>query len=159
MCLGRLALALAGLGDGIGEAEGKDLGDAVVAHADAVEGVGDLDGAPVVGDDDDLGLAREGLELLAEADHVRLVQGGVDLVQEAERGRVDLQDGDQEGGRRQGAFAAGKQRQPLEPLTRRLGDDVDPAGAPELITLGNGQLGGPAAKQGGEGLGERHRHP
>ena len=49
----------AGLGGRVGggrvEAHGDGLGDAVLAHADAVERVGALDRAAIVGDDDVLG--------------------------------------------------------------------------------------------------------
>ena len=40
------------------EVDGEDPADAPLLHGDAVEHVGLLHGAPAVGDDDELGLAR-----------------------------------------------------------------------------------------------------
>jgi chromosome segregation protein len=94
------------------------------------EHAADLSGLRLVGDDDHLRFGGQRAQLLAEPDHVRLVQRGVDLVQQAERGRVDPEDRDQQRRRRQRPLAPGQQRQALQPLARRLGDDVDPGRPP-----------------------------
>ena len=73
----------------------------IVADRDPVQGVGGLDRAAVVGDDDELGPGRELPERLREASHVRLVERGIDLVEHAEGRRADLEHGEQQRNRAQ----------------------------------------------------------
>ena len=111
----------------VGEAEREHLGDAVATHCDAVECVGDLDGTPVVGDDDRLRLARKRAQFIAEANDVRLVERGVDLIEEQKWGRVDPEDGEEESDRGQRSLSTGEQCQSLQSLAGRLRDDIDAA--------------------------------
>src|SRR5690348_3194626 len=60
-------------------------GDAVAAHGDAVEGVGGLHRAALVGDDDELGTLPELLEDQEQPLQVRVVQGRFHLVEHVER--------------------------------------------------------------------------
>ena len=67
------------------EAQAEDLGHALLLHGDAVEYVGGLHGAAAVGDDDELGLVAERVQIICEAFDISVVQCGVDLVEHTER--------------------------------------------------------------------------
>ena len=100
---------------GLVEPKADDPADRVVADGHAVERVGRLDRAAVVGDDDELGLVGEAAQRVGEAADVRLVERRVDLVEDAERDRPDLEHREQQGDRGQGPLAARQHRQRLRP--------------------------------------------
>src|SRR5690625_4568689 len=62
------------------QALGDHRGDAVTAHGHPVERIGNLHGALLVGDDDQLGLVTQLAEDLQQPAQVRVVQGRLDLV-------------------------------------------------------------------------------
>ena len=68
-----------------------NLTGAIGLHTDAVERLRRLDGAAVVGDEDELRLVAQFGQQVAEASDVGLVQRGVDLVEHAEGGRGHLE--------------------------------------------------------------------
>ena len=106
------------------EAQAEDLGDALLLHGDAVEDIGGFHRAAAVGDDDELGLVAEGMEVAGEALDVAVVQRGVDLVEHAERRGPDLEDGEIERDGDEGLLAAGEQRDGLDLLAGRLDADA-----------------------------------
>ena len=81
----------------------------------------------VVGDDKELGLREELLELFDEASDVGVVESRVELVEHTERSRLDHEDREEKRNRRHRALAARKKRNRLGSLTRRTRDDVDAA--------------------------------
>ena len=148
-------------GDGLArgqvcEAERDDAADRVVADRDAVERVGGLDRAAVVGDDDELDVLGERAQRRAEAPDVRLVERRVDLVEHAERHGPDLEHREQQRDRGQGALATGEHRQRLALLARRSRRDLH-AGRREVVRLGQRELGLAPAEQLPEA--PRRRHP
>ena len=64
---------------------------------------------------------------LGEAAHVGLVERSVDLVEDAEGRGLELEDADQQRERGERLFAAREQKDVLQLLARRRGDDVDAA--------------------------------
>ena len=84
----QLAAALARQCLRLVEPEADDATHGVVADGHPVEGVGGLDRAPVVGDDDELRLVGEAAQRVGEPPDVRLVERRVDLVEDAERDRA-----------------------------------------------------------------------
>ena len=131
---------------GLVEPEADDAADRVVADGHAVQRVGRLDRAAVVGDDDELRLVGEAAQGIGEPADVRLVERGVDLVEHAERDRSDLEHREQQGDGGQGPLAARQHRQRLRLLAGRPGDDLD-AGRAEVRRVGQRQPGVPAAEQ------------
>ena len=127
-------------GGGLVEAEADDAAHGVVADRDAVQRVGRLDRAPVVRDDDALGVARELAERVGEPADVGLVERGVDLVEHAEGNGPDLEHREQEGDRGQGPLAAGEHRERLGLLARRARRDLD-AGRGQVLGIGQGEAG------------------
>ena len=75
------------------ELDGDQLRDAALLHRHAIEKVGDLHGALVVRDEDELRAMLEGVQRAQEAVDVDLVEGVVGLVEDAERRRSVLEDG------------------------------------------------------------------
>ena len=110
---------------GLVEPQADDAADRVVADGHAVEGVGGLDRAAVVGDHDELRLVGEAAERIGEPPDVGLVERGIDLVEDAERHRPDLEHREQQRDRGQGPLAAGQHRERLLLLAGRPGDDLD----------------------------------
>src|SRR4051812_13522391 len=92
-----------------GELHRDDLRDARLLHGDAVERVGDLHGALVVRDDDELGGAAHLPDHLVVPADVRLVERRVDLVEQAERRRLDQEDGEDQRDRGERLLPAGEQ--------------------------------------------------
>ncbi len=88
------------------EAPRGDLGDALRAHRDAVEDVGRLHRALLVGDDDELRLTCVGAQQPGEAADVRVVEGSLDLVEEVEGARPGEEEREQEGDRAESLLAA-----------------------------------------------------
>ena len=111
------------VGDGLRlvEAQADHAADRVVADGDPVEGVGGLDRAAVVGDDDELRPFGELSQRLREAADVGLVERGIDLVEHAEGRRADLEHREQQRDRGQGPLAAREHRQRLRLLARAAG--------------------------------------
>ena len=102
------------------DALADDGGDAVLAHRDAVEGVGDLHRALLVRDDDELAALAQVLEDAEQTAEVRVVERRLDLVHDVERARPGLEDRDQQRDGGQRALAAREQREPLDLLAGRL---------------------------------------
>src|SRR5438132_6417495 len=88
-----------------------DAGRAAGLHGDAVEAVGRLHSALLVGDDEQLGLVAELVHEVEEAVQVDVVEGGLDLVEQVERRRAAAEDGEQERQGGEGALAAREQRE------------------------------------------------
>ena len=86
---------------------------------------------------------------VGEAFDVRAVERGVHFVQHAEGAGLDVEEGEQQGGGGQGAFAAGQQGQVLALLAGRLDEDVD-AGFQNVVGVGQDEFGLAAAEQAGE---------
>ena len=124
-------------------------GDAVAAHCDAVEGVGDFHGAFLVRDDDQLAGFAQFFEDGDEPAQVGVIKRGLDLVHDVEGRGPCLEDGHQQRHGRQGAFAAGKQREPLDFLAGRAGFDLD-AGGEHVGGVGQDQPALAAGEQPGE---------
>ena len=85
------------------------------------------------------------LEHLDEPADVGIVERRVDLVEQAERARAVLEDREHQRHRGQRLLAARQQLHALQPLARRLGDDVD--AALELIVLVEQRQAGAAAAE------------
>src|SRR5690606_11532537 len=79
---------------------------AVAAHRHAVQRVGDLHGALLVRDDDELRVLLELAEDLQEPAEVDVVERRLDLVHDVERRRAGLEDRDEERDRGERALAA-----------------------------------------------------
>ena len=120
--MGRLGLAAL-----VVEAHRDGLRDAALLHRHAIDRAGRRDGALVVRDDDELGLADELPEEVREAADVRLVQRRVQLVEQAERRGLDHVEREQQRHGREGLLAAGEQRDALELRAGGLRDDLDAA--------------------------------
>ena len=133
------------------------VGHAVAAHAHAVQRVGDLHGALLVGDDDELAVLAQLLEDVEQPAEVDVVEGGLDLVEHVERARPGLEQRDEERHGGQRALATGQQRQPLDLLARRAGLDLD-AGGEHVLRVGQHQPASTAGEQPGEHLLELHGH-
>ncbi len=131
--------------------------DAVVAHGDAVERVGDLHRRLLVGDDDQLGDLTQLLEQADEPPQVDVVERGLDLVHHVERRRPGPEDRHQHRHRRQRLLATGQQREPLDLLAGRARLDLD-AGGQHVVGVGEQQPALAAGEQRGEHLGELAFH-
>jgi hypothetical protein len=110
----------------------------VALHGDAVQRVGDLHRALLVGDHDQL---RGLLQLLHDPDQpaqVGVVERRLDLVHHIERAGPGLEDRDQQRHGGQRPLAAGEQREPLDLLARRPGLDLD-AGGEHVLGVGQDQ--------------------
>src|SRR5205807_3417368 len=103
-----------------------DAGRAAGLHGDAVEAVGRLHSALLVGDDEQLGLVAELVHKVEEAMEVDVVEGGLDLVEQVEGGGPAAEDGEEEGERRQRALAAREQRELADVLAMGPSLDLDP---------------------------------
>jgi 3-hydroxy acid dehydrogenase/malonic semialdehyde reductase len=101
------------------------LRDSALLHRHAVQQIGDLHGALVVGDEDELSAIFERVQRPQESVDVDLVEGGVGLIQNAERRRPVLEDREQQRQRHQGALAARKQADILQFFAGRLGEDFN----------------------------------
>ncbi len=66
------------------QSDGDYFGDAFIFHGDAVHGIRALHGEPVVGDEEDLRFACNGLDDLHERCEVGVVERSIDLVHERE---------------------------------------------------------------------------
>src|ERR1700727_2290224 len=131
------------------EALADHAGDAVAAHADPVQRVGDLHRPLLVGDHDQLGALPQLREDVQQPAEVGVVQRGFDLVEDVERRRPGHEDGDQERDRGERALPAGQQGQALDLLARRAGLEVD-AGGQHVVGLGEEQAAVAAGEQQGE---------
>ncbi len=134
-------------------------GDARFLHGDAVEKLRRLHRPPVVRDQDELRLGGHHLQESAEADHVGFVEGGVHFVEQAERRRGVLEDGEEEGDGREGLLAAGEKGDALEPLPRRLRNDLESRLQDVLVRLpfhDQAEVGAAAAEERPEDLREPH---
>src|SRR3954447_8005358 len=98
------------------EPAGDDLGDAAVAHADAVEHVGRVHGALLVGDDHELRAVGEAPDELQEAVDVGVVERRLYLVEDVEGRRPGQEDREDERQRHECLLPARQQRE----LSRRL---------------------------------------
>src|SRR5258706_11336587 len=97
-------------------------------------------GHVVVRDDQELSLRAQPREHLAEPADVGVVECGVDLVEDGEGARIDLIERENQRERGQGTLAAREKRDVLEPLTRRLDQDLDTcAGALVAIRMLEGR--------------------
>src|SRR5437868_511205 len=97
----------------------------------------------VVSDDHELTLAPKTSKHLSETADVGIVERGVDLVEDRERAWVDLVEGQHQGERRERSLPRGEKSHVLQPLARRLDQDLD-AGAGPVVAFGVAQ-GGTAA--------------
>src|SRR3954452_24025216 len=95
------------------EAARDDLRHAVVAHRHAVERVGGVHRALLMGDDDELRALRVAAQEREEAVDVEVVERGLDLIEDVERTRPRQEDSEQEGDRGHRLLAAREQREPL----------------------------------------------
>src|SRR2546421_8905809 len=82
-------LRLGRLIERVGQSDRDDRGDAVTAHRDSVQRLGNLHRGTVVRDDDELGPPGEILQKSGEAAGNGLVGGGGDLGQHTKRERID----------------------------------------------------------------------
>ena len=92
----------------------------------------------VVRDDQELPLPAQPREHLAESADVGVVERGVDLVEDRERARVDLVERQHQRERGQRPLAGRQQGHVLQPLARRLDEDLD-AGARAVVAVGVAQ--------------------
>ncbi len=106
-----------------------------------------------MGDDDELGLFRQVVQIAGKALHVPVVQGRVDLVQQAEGRGPDLQNREVQGRCHKGLLAAGEEGDGLDLLSGGLDPDLNAAGQGRLRVLQN-QLALAAAEHLLEGLPE-----
>src|SRR5690349_7335007 len=113
------------------QATRNDLGDPIVAHADAVEDVGGVHRPFLVGDDDELGAVGEAPDQLQEAVDVGVVEGGLDLVENVKGAGPGEEDGEDEGDRHERLLAAREKRELAGRLAGRGDLDLDP----ELVAL------------------------
>jgi hypothetical protein len=120
---------------------GDALADPLLLHRHAVQHVGDLHRALVVGDDDELAHVQELLDDQAEALVVRLVQGRVDLVEDAERRRLALEDRHEQRDAGHRLLAARELRDGDRLLAGRAGDHFD-AGFERVDLSQDGLVGG-----------------
>ena len=81
-----------------------------------------------MGDDDELRLFGEFFQKLGKFVDVRFVERRLDFVEHAEGHGTEHQDGEQDGDRRQRAFAARKKGNLGQFFPRRAGDDLDARG-------------------------------
>src|SRR6266511_2297898 len=126
------------------------LADSFGLHADAVEGVGRLHGAPLVGDDQELGVLAGVVQQVEEALQVDVVERRLDLVEHVEGARPGAEDGEAEGQGGKAALAAGQQRQAAHALAGWPRLDLD-AGGEQVVGLGQDQAAVAAGEQQGEG--------
>ena len=75
--------------------------------------------------DDELALVHETVQDFDKTADIRFVERGIHFVQHAERAGLHHVNGEEEGDRCHGAFAAGEKRNALKLLARRFGDDLD----------------------------------
>ena len=99
-----------------------------------------------MGDDDELGVAANGVEHLHEPADVRVVERGVHLVEDAEGRRLVLEDREEQADRGHGLFASGEQQDVLKLLARGHGHDVD-AGLEDVVVVHQGKARGTAAEE------------
>src|SRR4051794_16475468 len=114
-----------------------DLGDTVVTHRDAVQGVGGLHRALLMGHDDELGAVGVPAQEIEEAGDVEVVERGLDLVEDVEGARPGEEDREQEGDRGHRLLAAREQRQAFHRLAGGRDLDLD---AEVLVGIGGGPL-------------------
>src|SRR6187549_1529508 len=143
---GRLAVLVA-FGDFARQTARDHFGHAVAAHRDAVEHVGGVHRPFLVGDDDELGAAREAPDQLQEAVDIGVVEGGLDLVEDVEGAGPGEEDGEDEGERDQRLLATREQRELAGRLAGRRHLDLDAELlalflGPLLLEVGLGGLGG-----------------
>src|SRR4051812_34285443 len=100
---------------------------ALLLHRHADELVRHLHGDLVVADEQELRLARHLLHQLAEALGIGVVERRVDLVEQAERRRVELEEREHQGDRRQRLLAARQQVDAGVLLARGARDDLHAA--------------------------------
>src|SRR5262245_26010973 len=86
---------------------------------------------------------------LYEPSDVRIVERRVDLVEQAEGARLVLEEAKHQRNRRERLLAAGKQLNALQPLARRLRDNLD-AAFERIVLVEEGQAGAAAAEQRGK---------
>ena len=104
---------------------GEDAADASLPHRDAVPRGSRLHRRGVVGDEQELTFRAELFDEIRELLHVGAVERGVHFVEEHERTWLHGEEGEEEGGRGEGAFSAGEEGEALRFLARRLCDDFD----------------------------------
>jgi len=102
-------------------------------HCDPIDAVGLFDRAPIVRDDYELRLLGPLFESGDEPLDVRLIQRRIDFVKDAEGGWSYFQQSEEQGDRRQCAFAAGEQAKRRDPLARWLGADIDTSRSPRSL--------------------------
>src|SRR5256886_6338952 len=107
------------------EVDRDELREPGLLHGDAVENVGRLHGLPIVGDDEELGPARQLPQHAQEPMDVGVVEGRIHLVENAERARPEVEDREQERQARQRTFAAREQRHGLQPFAPGLCHQID----------------------------------
>ncbi len=115
------------------QAAREHLGDAVAAHRDAVEPVGGLHRALLVGDHDELRAIGVAAQQRQEAIEVEVVERRLDLVEDVEGAGPRKEDREQEGERRHRLLTAGQQRQALGRLAGRRDLDLDAQAAPRSL--------------------------
>jgi len=105
----------------------------------------------VVGDDQvtGVGLAHHGVEQVAEAIDIGIVERGIDFVEHADRRGIGQEQGEDQRDRGQRLFAARKQGQRLQPLARRLGEDLQP-GFQRVVAVDQREVRLPPFEQAGE---------
>ncbi len=102
-----------------------DLGRGARHHGHAIEGVGGLHRALLVGDDQQLGLVAELVDQLEEALEVHVVQRRLDLVHQVEGRRARAEDGEQEGQCGHRTLAAREQGDATDVAAHRAYLDLD----------------------------------
>src|ERR1700737_1682788 len=122
--LNRLARALALLVQ-LRKLQRDHLRDAAIVHGHAVEHVGRLDRAAVVGDEEELRPVGELAQRLREAADVALVERGIDLIEDAEGRGLDTQDREKQRRRCQRPLATGELRETTDALARGPSVDLD----------------------------------
>jgi hypothetical protein len=117
----------------------------------SVEPIGNLHRLAVVGDENELGVRLHRPQHLHEAADVGIVERRVDLVEQAERARLVLEESEHQGDGGERLLAARQQLDALQPLARRLGDDLD-AALERIALVEQRQAGAAAAEQRAEGF-------
>ena len=130
----------------INQAHAHQRGHTLFLHGDSVQPVRLFHRSPSVGDDDELGVLRQLVQITGEPAHVAVIQSRLNLVQQAEGRRLQILDGEQQRNGGQRLFSARQLHHILQLFPRRLGNDTDPR-LQDVLILQKLQRSLPAAEQ------------
>ena len=126
----------------------NEFGNAPLFHGHTEQPVHPRHRHPVVGDDKEtrIRLGGDFAQQIAEPRHICVVERRIHLVENADRGRICQENRENQGESGQSLFAARQQRERLQPLARRLRQDLEPC-FQRVVRFRQLQLGGTAAEQ------------